>query len=394
MALRDRWRRRHAVLACCVLAYFGVRFVEFALSLVFPAVEESLGVSPAVIGLAVTASTATYALAQLPSGALGDRFGERAVIVAALALTGVASLLLALSPSGAFVVLGMGLVGLVSGAYYSPATALLTARFEATGRAIGVHRIGAQLVGLTGPAVALVAARFGWRAVLLAAGGVAFAAVAGFGTVVDSRSPVAPDASLADRLRPDALADLLSRPGVAFTTALAGFAQFADTAAFSFLPLVFENYHDISTPVAGALFTVYFAAVTAGQPVSGWLSDAVGRDTVTVGTLTAAAAGFLALARVDHDPMLVGFCVVLVGLGMGWGPPVQSRLVDRLDVAESGVGFGLARTTYIGFAAAYGVVVGATATAAGWQAVLLVLAAVSALPAVALVANGLLGIGL
>lgn len=386
MALPDRWRQRHAVLALCVLAYFGVRFVEFALSLVFPAIEATLGVSPALIGLAVTASTATYAVAQLPSGALGDKFGERIVVLAALGLTGLASLLLALAPSGAFVVLGMGLVGLVSGAYYSPATALLTARFEGTARAIGVHRLGAQLVGLTGPIVALVATQFGWRAVLAVAGAVAFAALVGFGFVVDARTPVAPDAALGDRLRPGVLGELLSRPGVAFTTAVAGFAQFADTAAFSFLPLVFENYHGFSTPLAGVLFTVYFAAVTAGQPISGWLSDRVGRDPVAVGTLLVATSGFLTLmlAR-SGEPLVVGVGVVLVGLGMGWGPPVQSRLVGRLDSEERGVGFGLARTAYIGFAALNGVVVGAVATVAGWGTGLVVLAVASGVPAVAVV---------
>lgn len=105
-----KWRHRTSVLVLCVFAYFAVRFVEFALSLVFPDIEAALGISTFTIGLAVTVSTITYALAQLPSGALGDRFGERAVVLAAVGLTGLASVLLAASSSGLFVVLGMGLV--------------------------------------------------------------------------------------------------------------------------------------------------------------------------------------------------------------------------------------------------------------------------------------------
>ena len=382
MSRLARWRHRHTVLALCVLAYFGVRFVEFALSIVFADIRAALGVSAFVIGLAVAASTATYAAAQLPSGALGDRYGERTVVLASLGLTGLGSVLLAASPSGAFVVLGMALVGLVSGAYYSPATALLADRFDETGRAIGVHRLGAQFVGFTGPVVGLVGAWFGWRAVLLLGAAVAFPVLVCFRALVRPEPPRT-DEPLREHLDPGTARDLLSRPGVAFTTGVAALAQFADTAAFSFLPLVLREYHGIPIELAGVLFTIYFAAVTAGQPSAGWLSDRVGRDPVAVVALLVGAAGFL-LLLVQGSLAATVAAVVLVGLGMGWGPPVQSRFLDRLDDDERGVGFGLVRSVYIGFAALNGVVVGAVATLSGWGAGICVLAAALALPAAAI----------
>lgn len=160
MSTIGRWRYRHTVLLLCVLAYFDVRFIEFALSLVFPNIEAALGTSVFTIGDAVTASTVTYALSQLPSGALGDRFGER-VIIAALGLTGVASLVLLVAPVGGAIVVGMSIIGAVTGTYYSPATALLSDLFEHTGRAIGIHRVGAQIVGLTGPVVTFLSVTYG-----------------------------------------------------------------------------------------------------------------------------------------------------------------------------------------------------------------------------------------
>jgi MFS family permease len=388
-----RWRYRHTVLGLFVLAYFGVRFVEFALSVVFADLKSSLGISSFVVGLAVAASTVTYAVAQLPSGALGDRFGERAVVLASLGLTGAASALIALSPSGGFLVLGMALVGLVSGAYYSPATSLLADLFEGTGRAIGVHKLGAQAVGLTGPVVGFVAAGFGWRVAVLLGAAVALPAFVGVRFAVDSRPSPDPGTSVRDRVRPSELTDLLSRPPVAFTTVVAGFAQFVDTAAFSFLPLVLAEYHDLSSTVAGALFSVYFVAVAVAQPTSGWLSDRLGRDPVAAAALLVAVAGFWSLLAADGLPV-VTVAVVLVGFGMGWGPPVQSRFFDHLDADERGVGFGLVRTAYIGFAALNGVVVGGAATVAGWRVGVGVLVVASALPAVGLVANRALGIGL
>ncbi|MFC4548912.1 MULTISPECIES: MFS transporter [Halorussus] len=383
---RVRWRHRDTVLSLCVLAYFGVRFVEYALSLVFADVEATLGVSTFVVGLAVAASTVTYAAAQLPSGALGDRYGERTVVLAALGLTGVASLLLALSPSGLFVILGMALLGLVSGAYYSPATALLSDLFEETGRAIGVHRLGAQFVGFTGPLVGVVAARYGWRAVLALAGVVVVPVLLGFRLLVRPRRPVRPETPIRERITPEAAADLLSRPPIAFTTGVAAFAQFVDTATFSFLPLLLRQYHGVSVELAGVLFTAYFGAVTASQPFAGWASDRLGPDPVTVVALSVGVAGYL-LLLVRGGVATVAAAVLLVGCGMGWGPPVQSRFVTHLDDAERGIGFGLVRSAYIGFAALNGVVVGGIVTLSGWKAAIWVLVVALAVPAAALGAN-------
>lgn len=388
-----RWRYRHTVLGLFVLAYFGVRFVEFALSVVFADLKTALGISSFAVGLAVAASTVTYAVAQLPSGALGDRFGEREVVLASLGLTGGASVLLAAAPSGGFLVVGMALVGLVSGAYYSPATSLLADLFEGTGRAVGVHRLGAQAVGLTGPVVGFVAAGFGWRVAVLLGAAVAVPTVVGVGFAVDSRPAARPETSVRDRVRPAELVELLSRPPIAFTTVVAGFAQFVDTAAFSFLPMMLAEYHDLSGVLAGTLFSAYFVAVAVSQPASGWLSDRLGRDPVAATALLLAVAGFGSLLVADRlGPVAVA--VVLVGVGMGWGPPIQSRFLDHLDADERGLGFGLVRTAYIGFAALNGVVVGAAATVAGWRAGIGVLVVAAALPALALVANRALKFGL
>lgn len=369
-----RWRHRHTVLVLAAVAYFGVRLVEFAASIVFKDVKVALGVSTFVVGLAVAGSTVTYAAAQLPSGLLGDRFGHRSVVLGSVALTGCAAALMAAAPSGAFVVLGLSLVGLVSGAYYSPATALLTDMFEDPGGAIGVHRVGAQVVGLTGPLVAVGAATLGWRAVLLASGLLTVPVLLGVAAFVRPDEPPAPEMSLRDRVTPADAAELLSRPGVASTTLVAALAQFVDTASFSFLPLLLREYHGVSIEAAGALFTVYFVAVTAAQPAAGWLSDRTGRDAVTVGTLAVAMGGVLLLATAD-SALTVGAGVVGVGLGMGWSPPVQARFVDCLDDDERGTGFGLVRSMYIGFAALNGVVVGGVVTRRGWDAGLVVLLA-------------------
>lgn len=387
-----RWHGRYTVLALCTLAYFGVRFSEYVVSVLYVDIKAGVGVSDLVLGVGFTVGTATYALSQLPSGVLGDRFGERRVVLWALGGTALGSLLLALSTSVALLVGGMALLGGVSGAYYSPATSLLADRFAATGRAIGVHRLGAQVVGFTGPLVTLAAVAAGWRVVLALGGGVALVAFAGFSTFVSPRSTTRPDGSMVADLTPGALWEVLADPPVAFTTGVAALAQFADTATFSFLVGALSEFHGLSAPLAGTLFAVYFGATTVAQPVAGTLSDRVGRDRVTVAVLVVGSGGYLLLAaRRGLPETALGVC--LVGVGMGWGPPVQSRLVDHLPTEGRGRGFGLVRTVYIGFAALCGVVVGGLVTLVGWGCAFVLLAVVLALPAGALLANRALTLG-
>lgn len=386
------WRYEYTVLALAVVAYFGIRFSEFVLSPVLPQVKSGLGVSTGVVGLAFTGSTVSYALAQLPSGVLGDRFGERTVILTAIGLTGVGSVLLAVSPSGLVLVVAMTILGAVSGAYYSPATALLTDLFDDTGRAIGVHRLGAQVVGFTAPIVAFVAATYHWRVALLLGAVVALPVFVGFRFAVEPREPVNAGTPIRERVRPAKLTALLSRPSIAFTTVVASFAQFADTATFSFLPALLQEYHGLPLQTAGLLFTVYFAALTVAQPIAGWSSDRIGRDSTTAVAVAIGVLGYVALLA--DSVVLVTVGVACTGIGMGWGPPVQARFMDSLSETERGMGFGLVRTVYIGFAALGGVSVGTIVTLAGWYPAIVLLGGVMAVPLLAIGANWLLRLDL
>ncbi|MFB6299258.1 MAG: MFS transporter [Halobacteriales archaeon] len=224
MLYPGRCHHRDTVLCLCAGSYFGMRFVEFAISIVFEDIKTALGISTFVIGLAVAASTITYAAVQLPSGALGDRFGERSVILGSLGLTGLSSLIVAGAPTGVFIVIGMAVIGLVSGAYYNPATSLLDALFDETRSAIGIHRVVAQLVGFSGPIVAFIVAGYGWRSPLVLAAGITGLLIVGWLQVSRHRSPGDPSRSVSDRLSRQTIKTVLSRPSVRITTIVAAAA--------------------------------------------------------------------------------------------------------------------------------------------------------------------------
>ncbi|AXG08675.1 MFS transporter [Haloplanus rubicundus] len=390
-----RWNERYAALSVCVGSYFAVRLAQLLVSPVVPSLREAFGVSRGAVGAILTGMWLVYACSQAPSGAAGDRYGPRRVVLVALGCTAVAALALAAAPSlltfGAFaLLLGMG-----AGLYYTPATALLAARFEDVGRVIGVHRVGSQAAGLVAPALAaLLGARFGWRVAL---GSGAIVAVVVLGAVLvggRSRSRPRPttrtDGGAA--VRPRTLVGVLSRPAVAFSTILAAVGEFAALTTVSFLPTFLVDHHGLPLPTAGALFGAYFVVVASLQPVSGWFSDRFGRDAVTAALFAAGAVGYATLALGSGLAAAVP-AVALVGIAMAWGPPVQSRAVDALADAERGVGFGAVRTGYILVGALGPVVVGTLADGAGWGVGFGLLAGVLTLAAVALVGAQLVGRG-
>jgi len=74
-----------------------------------------------------------YFCSQFPSGVLGDRFGERRVILVAVGGTAVASAFLAIAPLFPVFVVGTIALGAVAGLHYSVATSLLTRTYDEIG---------------------------------------------------------------------------------------------------------------------------------------------------------------------------------------------------------------------------------------------------------------------
>ncbi|WP_251342196.1 MFS transporter [Haloplanus halophilus] len=382
------WDERHTALSVCVGSYFAVRLAQLLVSPVVPSLRETFGVTSGTVGAVLTGMWLVYAVTQLPSGAAGDRYGPRRVVLAALACTAVGAVALAAAPSLlAFAAFAL-LLGAGAGLYYTPATALLTDRFDATGGVIGVHRVGGQVAGLAAPVLAtLLGARFGWRGVVGSGALVAAALVA---VVVAGREGERPTATTdgGRTVDPRALVGVLSRPPVAFAVFLAVVGEFAALATVSLLPVFLVDHHGLSMARAGLLFSAYFVVVAAFQPVSGRASDLVGRETVVAVLFAAGAAGYATLALTTRLA-LAAPAVALVGAAMAWGPPVQSRAVDALADAERGVGFGLFRTGYILLGALGPLVVGSTADAAGWAVAVGLLAGLLGLTAAVLVLDRL-----
>ena len=364
------WRYRDTVLALAVGANFAQFGTRLLISPLVPAIMDTFSVSKSLVGLSLTGMWAVYALFQYPSGVLGDVYGERRVVLTALALTGVGVVLLSVAPSfalfGAFALcLGAG-----AGLYFSTATSLLTKLFDERGTPLSFHTAGGAVAGLVAPTAAgYVAVRYGWRTAVLVAL-LALGPVLALGAWrIRPTTPTDPDGSLSARLRPAVLRAHLSAPDVGFRVLVAAVAIFVLQSIFSFLPTFLVEYHGMRPPIASLAFGAVFLLSAVSQPVLGRLSDSVGREAVMAGCFLTAAVGFgLVLAGDARASLAVA--VVVLGVGISWSGILHAWLMDALAGESQGSAFGLARTVYMFLGSLGSVVTGTVADYAGWVAAL------------------------
>ncbi len=384
-------RRTLAVVSGGNFAQLGARFL---LSPVVPLVLADLSTSESWMGLALSGLWAVYALTQFPSGVLADRYGERRLLLAGLVGTVVGMGLIALAPNFALYAAFVLVLGVGTGLFFAPATALLSRLFEERGGALGTLTAAGALAGVAYPAVGgWVGVEYGWRVAI----GLGAVVVAPFLVAtlvyVPRLDPARPDRQFAAAVDPGRIRGLLGRPGVAYTTLLAIVVSFTFQSVSSFLPTFLVQFRGLDTGTAGVAFGAVFALSALAQPVAGRVSDALSRDVAIAASVVVAASGLVVLLAV---PGRVGTVVGVgvLGVGIAWPGVLQARFMDQFGDDERGYGFGLARTTYMFLAAPGSVVVGSFAEAFGW---VVAFGSVVGLLCVALVALGVnraFGLGL
>jgi MFS family permease len=287
---------------------------------------------------------AAYAFFQFPGGVVADRVGEPLVVLVSMVAVGVASVALAVAPTFRVFAVAAVALGAAAGLYFTAGVSFLTGQFENTGRALGVHEVGASLAGLFAPvAVGLVAARFGWRAGLLVPAAVAPVAFVAFAASAPPTPPSTPDTSLFARVDVHSLRALLSRPDLRFTTVIAMTAFFTWQAFVSFFPTFLVEYVDLAAGQASLVFGGVFAVTVVGSPSLGRASDATGRDLALGASFTVGVLGY-ALFLFFDGPTAIVAGTLLLGLGLSWPAVVDARFMDHLAADERGTGFGLVRT--------------------------------------------------
>jgi YNFM family putative membrane transporter len=382
------------LLGVTTAAFFVTMVARLAPSPLVPDIIEAFGVTTGTVGVALSGMWAAYALFQFPGGVVTDRIGARRVILLAMAAIAVTSLGLASAPTFAVFALAAVSLGAAAGLYFTAGTSFLTARFENTGRALGIHEIGVSAAGLIAPVASTAAAtRFDWRAGVFVPAIVAPVVLVLFAW----RVPAGGNRTGGDD--GDGIADveqlfaLLTRPSIAFTTLLAMIGFFTWQSFASFFPTFLVDHVGLTTGRASLTFGAVFALTVVTAPGLGWLSDSAGRDPALVASFLAGAAGYACFLFGAGGPVTVVAGAGLVGLGLSWPGALNSRFMDHLAVGERGTGFGLVRTVVLLVSSLGSGVTGTVADTAGWLAAYALVAALLVGLVCLLVGNRVLGIG-
>lgn len=364
---------------------------RLVISPLVPDIIQTYATSKTAVGLAFTGMWAAYALVQLPSGMLGDQYGERRVILTSFSLVTIASVCLSISPSFPLFALSVVFLGAGAGLYFTVAASLLSKLFDKQGQALGFTTAAGSFAGLVAPVIgAYVGTRYGWRIAALLGATIAIPVLVSVTFLVRPTEPDRPGQSLRSRIDLVTILDLLGTPSIAYSIFLAAAGTFTFQAVTSFFPTFLVEQQNVSTEYAGLLFGTIFLLSAISQPITGRISDELNHDTVIATTMGIAIVGFLTMLHTARTYGAIA-AVVLLGTGMSWFPVVVSRIMDVLPDGERGRGFGVARTTYMLFGALGSAVTGAVADAHGWLLAYGVVAGILALSILLIVFNRISG---
>jgi MFS family permease len=372
--------RRADTLILTSLLWFMALFLRYVLPPLFGQFQVEYDVSRSELGLAYSALMIAYSTLQFPAGWLADRVGMVNVIVGGAVVFGVAALLISASVTWLGLVAGFVLVGIGTGGHKTVSLPLLSRRYPgSTGRTLGLMDMVGQFGGVAAPAVVVVIGilGFGWRVPFLLSAGLIFL-LAGvfFGQdywgLWRDQSTESTDVATGDTQGSEQTAGNSTETAENSTeTAEAGeeggrdsyFMLFADrrftlfvlitvlvafcwNGATAFMPLFLTDSTGLSSNLANTLYGFLFAASLA-QPVLGELSDRVGQLRVMTGAVVGSSLALGALLVVV-SPVVVGACILALGVGMhGYRPVRDAYLAKLVPDAVAGGTFGVVRTIMV-----------------------------------------------
>ena len=166
---------RYAILALISFATMLNYLDRSLLGIAAPIMSKDLNIGPAVMGIVLSAFSWTYALAQIPGGALLDRFGTRVTYFFAVTIWSLFTAAQGLAWNVVSLVAARLGMGAAEAPCFPANSRILVSWFpqRERARANSVYAVG-QYFGLAfmAPLLFWITATFGWRALFFIAGGV------------------------------------------------------------------------------------------------------------------------------------------------------------------------------------------------------------------------------
>ena len=139
-----------------MLAHFSHHVLTAIPIPLLPMIRSNFALDYTQSGLAISAFTLAYGIAQLPGGWLADRVGPRQLITMGISVVALSGLLVGLSQTYTMMAVFLVLMGLMGGGYHPAASPLISTSVEPEnrGRALGFHLIGGSASHFLAPLMA------------------------------------------------------------------------------------------------------------------------------------------------------------------------------------------------------------------------------------------------
>jgi MFS transporter, NNP family, nitrate/nitrite transporter len=332
------WQAGHRPTLIAAFLYFDLAFMVWViLGPLAPSIAKALALTPAEKGLMVATPTLAGAFLRVVNGLLVDRIGPKraGAISQAIVIAGLLTAFVAGVHSFAGT-LALGVILGFAGASFAIALPLASRWYPAEhqGKAMGIAGMGNSGTVLASLFAPMLAAAFGWNAVLgLACVPLAIVLLVYLAIAKDSPNQPAPK-RMVDYFQPLKDRDAWWFMGF-YSVTFGGFVGLAAS-----LPIYFTDQFGLSAVHAGYCTAACVFAGSLVRPLGGGLSDAVGGvKTLSVAYLVAAVA----LAGVSGAPTLVSAlgCFVVAMLALGAGNGAVFQLVPQRFAKEIGVMTGL-----------------------------------------------------
>jgi len=343
-------------------------FLSIGVRVVFPALlpyfESEFDMSLTAAGLLITVLWGAYAFGQFPGGVLGDRYGERNMLVFSTAISTVAVIAVASAHNTELLFAGTIAFGFATALFGPLRFTIFTHVFpERTGTAVGITMAAGNVGNAVLPIIAGgVAAYAAWQYSfwLVAPLFAVTTAVMWFRIPArDKDQEPKSDITIASvrAAGREVIAGIRQR-GIPSVTAVQVIMAIAYQGFVGFYPTYLISVKGVSPALATTLFGMFFASAIVVQPLVGTLQDRIGSKPTL---LTIVAMFFVALLGLWYAtalPALVGLTLLAssrTGTGVINNTFIASALPE--DVQASALGF--LRTGWIAIGALAPVAIGA-----------------------------------
>ncbi len=325
------------VLGLISAGHFVSHFYYLVLPPLFPLLRDVYGVGYTELGFVVMVSSLANTLTAAPVGVLVDRYGARKILIAGLAVEGIAFTLIPVFPSYTALLILMVVVGVSNSVFHPANYSILDAMIKDAhmGRAFSVHSFGGYLGAAVAPVtIVFVTTISDWQTAVLLSGlvGLVMAAVMYVSRSalpgvrqVESRTDPVEDASRTGAMR------LLSSAPIVLGLLFFAVLSMAEYGISDFGVSSLHLIYAVPLTTATIALSAFLFASPVGVLLGGWLADSSHRhDLIAAVCMVTFAICIGATAVFDLSWKTVIVLFAAAGLAAGLVAPSRDLIIRRV----------------------------------------------------------------